>query len=87
MNWRQLAITQGLRATRTGNRGGLVLAAIMFLLSMRGNRKGERKLIYSASVPIGSSVVVRHNPGGEPEIDVVDPRGLTKIDPETGETL
>lgn len=74
-----------MRALRSGGRGGILAAAVMFLFGLRKNRKGERKLLYSKSLPVGSSVVVRHNPGGEDPISVIDPRSLEEIDPETGE--
>ncbi len=86
MNWRQLAVTQGLRAMRTGSRGQLLLAVIMFLLGLRNRNKGKKELLYRKSVPVGSSIVVRHNPGGEQRLDVIDPRRLAVIDPETGES-
>lgn len=77
MNWRTLGWARLLQGLREGNQQ-VLLTGFALLAWERLRSKPKRKLLYRKTLPIGSSVVVRHTKRGHPRLEIDKPGRQTR---------
>lgn len=73
---RSLGITRTLRGLRSGDQSLLLTGISLAILGwLRSRPKGDRELLATKVVPLGSSIVIRHTgvDGDSARIEVIEP--------------
>lgn len=73
MNLKTIGWARAIQGLREGNQSLLVTGlAILLIQGLRSSRP-KRELVYRKTIPLGSTIVVRHTHRGQPRLDIHKP--------------
>lgn len=80
MNLKLVGWQRTMRGLREGDQGILATGLVLLLYQYLKDTRTRKQLIYRKTVPLGSTVVVRHARRGDPRIEIVKPPRRRRAD-------
>ncbi|CAN5808465.1 hypothetical protein BH23ACT5_BH23ACT5_07980 [soil metagenome] len=73
MNLKTIGWARAIQGLRDGNQSLLVSGLALLLIQRLRSSRPKRELIYRKTIPLGSTIVVRHTAGGQTKLDIHKP--------------